>query len=127
MRPDPTRAESLRAELCDLKLTQLRQRADAGGVSGQELDDATDSDEPKTALVTLLLGRAVLGEQDGSLAGEGQAGWRVAAVRAELAARGAGELRRRAAAAGASRAGGGVMLPFPSLQPLHVIPWRVIP
>ena len=50
----------LRAELEGLRLKELRQRARAEGVAADEMEEAADSDEPKAAMVELLLQRAAL-------------------------------------------------------------------
>ena len=50
------RAE-LRAELGKLNLKQLRERALAAGVSGDVVEGARDADDPKVALIELLVAR----------------------------------------------------------------------
>ena len=49
---------ALRADLEGLRLKELRQRARAEGVAADEMEEAADSDEPKAAMVELLLRRA---------------------------------------------------------------------
>ena len=49
---------ALRAELEGMRLKELRQRARAEGVGADEMEEAADSDEPKAAMVELLLQRA---------------------------------------------------------------------
>ena len=51
---DPIRA-ALRQELQRLRLTELRQRAKEGGVDESTLDDAIDTDDPKGAIIEILL------------------------------------------------------------------------
>lgn len=45
-----------RAELGALKLGELKRRARAAGVSGDQLGDADDADSPVEAVIDLLLG-----------------------------------------------------------------------
>jgi hypothetical protein len=45
----------LRAELSDLKLSQLRKRAAAGGIDEEAMEEAADGDDEKTTLIDLLL------------------------------------------------------------------------
>jgi hypothetical protein len=47
----------LRTELGRLNLKQLRERALAAGVSGEAVEEARDADEPKAALIELLVTR----------------------------------------------------------------------
>jgi len=49
---------ALRKELQDLRLKELRKRAKDDGVPEDELDDAVDSDDPKTAVIAVLLAHA---------------------------------------------------------------------
>ena len=54
--PEQTgQTESLRAQLELLKISQLRKRAAAASVDAAALEEAEDSDEPKQAMITLLL------------------------------------------------------------------------
>ena len=60
--PNPTELftaelQELRVELEKLKLSQLRKRVVAAGVSDEQLDEAEDAETPKTALITLMLER----------------------------------------------------------------------
>ena len=48
----------LRAELEGMRLKELRRRARAQGVGADELEEAAESDEPKAAMVELLLSKA---------------------------------------------------------------------
>ena len=50
----PAPVDSLDAELRGLKLTQLRQRATAGGAPAERVEEAEDSDEPRSALIDLI-------------------------------------------------------------------------
>ena len=52
------RTGALRAELEGLRLKELRQRAREQDVSPEEMEEAADSDEPKAAMVELLLRKA---------------------------------------------------------------------
>ena len=52
------RPGALRAELEGLRLKELRQRAREQDVSPEEMEEAADSDEPKAAMVELLLRKA---------------------------------------------------------------------
>ena len=52
------RTGALRAELEGLRLKELRRRAREQDVSPEEMEDAADSDEPKAAMVELLLRKA---------------------------------------------------------------------
>ena len=47
--------EALRAELEGMRLKDLRQRARSQGAGADEMEEAADSDDPKTAMVELLL------------------------------------------------------------------------
>ena len=51
-------AAQLRAELQGMRASALRRRAEAVGVSADELDDADDSDDPRAAAVGLILAAA---------------------------------------------------------------------
>ena len=48
---------ALQSELQQLKIRALRRRAAAAGVDTEDVEDALDSDDPKAALVLLVLGR----------------------------------------------------------------------
>ena len=50
--------EGLRAELGALRLSELRKRARESGVEEEVLEDATDADEPKQAVIAILLERS---------------------------------------------------------------------
>ena len=49
---------ALRSELEALRLKELRQRAREQDVSPEEMEEAADSDEPKAAMVELLMRKA---------------------------------------------------------------------
>ena len=49
-------AAALRSELESLRLKELRARAKAGGAEPEQLEDAADADDPKLAVIDLLLG-----------------------------------------------------------------------
>ena len=53
----------LRAELAELKASALQRRAKSLGVGDQELDDAVDSDDPKSTLIDLIVGAARASER----------------------------------------------------------------
>ena len=53
--PSEDPAAKLRAELEALKPSALRKRAKAMGASGEDIEGADDSDDPKAAIVELLL------------------------------------------------------------------------
>jgi hypothetical protein len=46
---------ALKAELQQLKMPELRKRAAAAGVSGDAIEEARDEDEPKEAIIALVL------------------------------------------------------------------------
>ena len=46
---------AVEAELQQLKLPDLRKRAAAAGASADAIEDARDGDDPKTALIALIL------------------------------------------------------------------------
>ena len=50
----------LRAELGSLKLSALRRRATADGVTSEQTDAATDGDDERAALVAAITERAVV-------------------------------------------------------------------
>ena len=54
---DASDGAELRAELEALRLKALRQRARAEGFGTEALDHAADSDDPKAAMVELLMGK----------------------------------------------------------------------
>eukprot|EP01043_Picozoa_sp_COSAG02_P069910 COSAG02_NODE_12180_length_1583_cov_736.616577_1_plen_216_part_10 len=53
---------SLEVELGTLRLSELRKRAKAAGVAEDALEEATDADDPKAAVISLLLETASAGE-----------------------------------------------------------------
>ena len=53
--PEVERAEKLRAELQEMRLMALHQRAASAGVDEAALDEAMEGDNPKTSLVSLLV------------------------------------------------------------------------
>lgn len=55
------RLAALRGELAGLRLSALRKRADAFGADEEMIDDAEDSDDPKEALVSLIVSLATSG------------------------------------------------------------------
>ena len=79
--------QKLRAELVGMKLGALKKRARETGVTPEQLDDADDEDDPKQAVVELIL-EAAPGVDAG------------AALRAELAEMKMGVLKKRAREAG---------------------------
>lgn len=83
---DATRGDSLQSELVRLRLKELRTRAKSEGVDADLLEDAMDQDDPKAAVIQLLL--------DSRAATEG--------TRHELASMRLTELRARAKEAGHS-------------------------
>jgi len=56
---------ALRQELSGLRLKELRKRAQRTGLSEVELEDATDSDEPKATLMNMLVERCTVGSREG--------------------------------------------------------------
>ena len=46
---------ALKAELQQLKMPELRKRAAAAGISKDDIEDARDADEPKGAMISLIL------------------------------------------------------------------------
>jgi hypothetical protein len=52
---DQSPTEALRAELSAARVSELRRRVAAAGASVAELDVVDDSDNPKAALVSILL------------------------------------------------------------------------
>jgi hypothetical protein len=88
------------AELQDLRLGALQQRAVAAGVAESELYAALDADAPKQQLISLLLQRPAAGSGSGGAAATGARTEVDAAerqLRAELGALRLGALQRRAA------------------------------
>ena len=81
--------DALRAELSGLRLKELRSRAKAEGAEPQQLDDAADAEDPKTAVIELLL---ALRADAAGLGGESDD----ATLRAELSGLRLKELRQRA-------------------------------
>ena len=53
---DSAGAAALRSELETLRLKELRARAKAEGAEPEQLEDAADADDPKQAVIDLLLG-----------------------------------------------------------------------
>ncbi len=53
--PPTTSSSSLQAELQQLKMPELRKRAAAAGISKDDIEDARDADEPKQAMISLML------------------------------------------------------------------------
>eukprot|EP01045_Picozoa_sp_COSAG04_P006490 COSAG04_NODE_320_length_16877_cov_26.485401_1_plen_4766_part_00 len=85
--PSPDdRGQALRAELDSAKPSELRKRAAAAGATEEEIDEADDVDDPKAALIALVLER------------EGARGDPMEALRSLKPS----ALRKRAAAAGVS-------------------------
>ena len=87
----------LRAELELLRLKELRGRAKAAGISTDALEDAADSDDPKSAVIELLTADQLATEQHTSGA--------MVALRAELEAMRFKELRERAQESGVAALG----------------------
>jgi hypothetical protein len=92
----PSEAD-LRAELELLRLKELRGRAKAAGISTDALEDAADSDDPKSAVIELLTADQLATEQHTSGA--------MVALRAELEAMRFKELRERAQESGVDSVG----------------------
>jgi hypothetical protein len=95
------RVEALRLELQRMRISALRKRAAEAGASANEVDTADDCDAPKAALIELVIrkesAQAAAVEEEGV-----EVARRVEALRVELQATKVSDLRRRAAAAGAS-------------------------
>jgi hypothetical protein len=49
---------AMKAELEQLKMPELRQRATAAGVPADSVEDARDADDPKAAMIELILGQS---------------------------------------------------------------------
>ena len=49
---------ALKAELQQLKMPELRKRAAAVGVSSDAIEEARDDDEPKKAIIALVLAKS---------------------------------------------------------------------
>ena len=81
---------ALLSELQGLRLKELRKRARDADIDGELLDDATDADDPKAAVIALLMAQCKLPDVD-----DGEA-----ALRTELQGLLPKELRGRAKAAG---------------------------
>ena len=58
------KTEALRIELRGLKLSALRKRATAAGADEADMDAVDDSDDPKRALVELVIAKAAAGGTD---------------------------------------------------------------
>jgi hypothetical protein len=109
-KPMQAALEALRQELGGLKMSALKKRALAAGVGEEELDDTADSDNPKGAVVGILIGaeRAALeaahlaaAEAKASAAAVAKsAQQRLAAARQDLLALRASDVRKRARARG---------------------------
>jgi hypothetical protein len=87
----------LRAELELLRLEELRGRAKAAGISTDALEDVADSDDPKSAMIELLIADQLATEQHTSGA--------MVALRAELDAMRFKELWERAQESGVGSVG----------------------
>ena len=57
-KPAEEPSAALRHELEELKLSQVRRRAAAAGISPEQLDEADDEESPKAAIIQLLLALA---------------------------------------------------------------------
>ena len=62
LQPKADPHDSLRLELARLRLKELRARAKAEGVDTEQMEDALDSDQPKKAVIELLVGIASVAE-----------------------------------------------------------------
>jgi hypothetical protein len=90
-------AAAFRSELQGLRLKDLRKRARDGGIGAQLLEDAADADDPKSAVIELLMDKK---EHNTSLTA--QEADSEAALRSELDTLRLKELRSRAKTAGVS-------------------------
>ena len=107
----PSQSE-LRDELMALKLSELKNRAVGGGASLGALEQAMDEDQPKKAVVELVLAQLAAAAARVPTAGGGEAtgiaavgiGGAQDSLRAELAVMRISQLKRRAVAAGAGQA-----------------------
>ena len=88
--------EALLAELTAMKTSALRKRAVAAKIDSLDLEAVDDADDPKAAIIALLLGAHVSSESDA--AGEKEAAEKEALL-AELTAMKTSALRKRAVAA----------------------------
>jgi hypothetical protein len=75
---------SLRAELAALPLGQLKKRAQADAVDEEAVDDVDDADDPKSAIIELLVDAAAKAEELAWAAAAEEAA-RVSAAEAEAA------------------------------------------
>jgi hypothetical protein len=89
--------EVLRAELAPMKMSHLKKRALVVGVDEEVLDDVDDADDPKEAILTLLLD---LHRKDLEAAADNGGEAELEALRAELAPMKVSHLKKRALAAG---------------------------
>eukprot|EP01046_Picozoa_sp_COSAG06_P021714 COSAG06_NODE_1644_length_8819_cov_13.898624_5_plen_1191_part_00 len=87
----PAAALILREELSTMKISALRKRASAASAADEDVEAATDAEEPKSALIDLILD-----SQPETVADP------VAALREELSGMKISALRKRAATAGAT-------------------------
>jgi hypothetical protein len=92
------RDEALRLELQPMRISALRTRAAEAGASTEEVEEATDAEDSKAALIELIVGHQNLGE-DQAKQTEALC---VEALRLELQPMRISALRTRAAEAGAS-------------------------
>ena len=88
---EDSQAAELRAELSKLKPSALRKRARADGVGEDAMEGAEDSDDPKPAIIELILDASPRKDEDDGAE---------AALRQELQAMKLGALSRRAMAEG---------------------------
>eukprot|EP01050_Picozoa_sp_SAG11_P004085 SAG11_NODE_252_length_11593_cov_7.436663_3_plen_1076_part_00 len=88
-------------ELAQLKMSDLKKRARAAGVTAAQLEAADDSEDPTAALIATLLQSSAVGSDVDPTTSEAA---HAAELRAELAELKSSELRKRAVAAGATSA-----------------------
>ena len=91
--PEREAIAAARAELGGMKLSELKRRGRAAGVSKADLDEAGDGDAPKLSIVELILARRPAQDAAPPAAA-------AARVRAELEGMKPSQLRKRAAAEG---------------------------
>eukprot|EP01051_Picozoa_sp_SAG22_P004563 SAG22_NODE_247_length_13918_cov_7.885375_7_plen_1317_part_00 len=91
------RKDALLAELSMLSLRDLRKRAVAAGVDGDDLEDARDGDDPKGEISALIAQKEIV---DGGASVAESVAEKRKALLAELALLSLRELRKRAIAAG---------------------------
>jgi hypothetical protein len=92
--------EALRAELAPMKMSVLKKRALAAGVDGEAIENVDDADDPKEAVLTLLLELHGKDLEAAAADVSAEAEAELAVLRAELTPMKMSHLKKRALAAG---------------------------